>query len=410
VCACTIDANGRPCHFGDSHHILLAMTKYTKTLVALWLGAAVGVALAEPPRDQDDLRAKLNISDASAGGDGSTPLMSADTLRRLEGLRIESKAEYGEPTYNGQPLRHWVEVLGGLEGLIDQDESVVRIENIRGGAEAQDALKHIGTNAIPFLFRWCGGWDLEPPSVTGISAEKTPALLPPTSQQKLVQVGLFMWKGASRSLDVLGPEAAPILLPTLTNKAYPLGSRVMALGTVVKAMGTNGQALLPLVIQCADGDEDALARAAVHALGTVGVGRPEALAVLEKSLQDPQRAGWRNVTLEAVAGLGNIGIPTLARGFSSNSSGTRHLAKHLLVYRVPQGLTNPVVLAAAAENLRSADEDRRLLAAELLRAADQQARGLKPDDSMPLRERYKLVDSATNILRRLAPELLDRTP
>jgi hypothetical protein len=175
-------------------------------------------------------------------------------------------------------------------------------------------------------------------------------------------------------------------------------------------MGTNGQALLPLVLQCADGGEDTLARAAVHALGTVGVGRPEALAVLEKSLQDPQRAGWRSVTLEAVAALGNIGVPTLARELSSNDSGTRHRTKSLLVYSVPQGLTNPVVLAAAADNLRSADKDRRFVAAELLRAADQQAHGWKPDLSIPRQEGDELLDSATNILRRLAPQLLEKTP
>src|ERR1017187_7892272 len=42
----------------------------------------------------DDLRVKLNISDAMASGEGPSPLMSADTLRKLEALRIESKAEY----------------------------------------------------------------------------------------------------------------------------------------------------------------------------------------------------------------------------------------------------------------------------------------------------------------------------
>ncbi len=42
----------------------------------------------------DELRVKLNISDAMASGDGPSPLMTADTLRKLEGLRIESKAEY----------------------------------------------------------------------------------------------------------------------------------------------------------------------------------------------------------------------------------------------------------------------------------------------------------------------------
>jgi capsular exopolysaccharide synthesis family protein len=42
----------------------------------------------------DKLRVELNISDAMASGEGPSPLMTADTLRRLESLRIESKAEY----------------------------------------------------------------------------------------------------------------------------------------------------------------------------------------------------------------------------------------------------------------------------------------------------------------------------
>jgi len=42
----------------------------------------------------DNLRVTLNISDSAASGDGPSLLMSADTLRKLEGLRIESKAEY----------------------------------------------------------------------------------------------------------------------------------------------------------------------------------------------------------------------------------------------------------------------------------------------------------------------------
>jgi len=42
----------------------------------------------------DALRVKLNISDAMASGEGPSPLMTGDTLRKLESLRIESKAEY----------------------------------------------------------------------------------------------------------------------------------------------------------------------------------------------------------------------------------------------------------------------------------------------------------------------------
>jgi polysaccharide biosynthesis transport protein len=42
----------------------------------------------------DKLREDLNISDQMASGDAPSPLMTADTLRKLESLRIESKTEY----------------------------------------------------------------------------------------------------------------------------------------------------------------------------------------------------------------------------------------------------------------------------------------------------------------------------
>jgi len=42
----------------------------------------------------DKLRVELNISDGIANGEGPSPLMTAETLRRLESLRIESKAEF----------------------------------------------------------------------------------------------------------------------------------------------------------------------------------------------------------------------------------------------------------------------------------------------------------------------------
>jgi uncharacterized protein involved in exopolysaccharide biosynthesis/beta-lactamase regulating signal transducer with metallopeptidase domain len=42
----------------------------------------------------DGLRVQLNINDVAASAEGPAPLMSADTLRKLESLRLESKAAY----------------------------------------------------------------------------------------------------------------------------------------------------------------------------------------------------------------------------------------------------------------------------------------------------------------------------
>ncbi len=50
--------------------------------------------VAEAQQRVDDLRVKLNISDVIASGEGPSPLMTAETLRKLESLRIESETEY----------------------------------------------------------------------------------------------------------------------------------------------------------------------------------------------------------------------------------------------------------------------------------------------------------------------------
>ena len=44
----------------------------------------------------DAMRVNLNISDAEANAEGPLFLMTGDTLRKLESLRIENKAEYAK--------------------------------------------------------------------------------------------------------------------------------------------------------------------------------------------------------------------------------------------------------------------------------------------------------------------------
>ncbi len=55
--------------------------------------AAQSQRVAQAQKKADELRARLEISDGFAGGEGASPLMTADTLRKLGNLRIESQAE-----------------------------------------------------------------------------------------------------------------------------------------------------------------------------------------------------------------------------------------------------------------------------------------------------------------------------
>jgi len=77
---------------------------------------------------------------------------------------------------------------------------------------------------------------------------------------------------------------------------------------------------------------------------------------------------------------------------------------------VPKAITNPNVLAIAAGRLQSQDADWREWAACVLRSLGQQASGVKPDFMMPISREHPRFEDATNVLRRLAPELLGEYP
>ena len=64
----------------------------------------------------DKLREELNMSDAAASSDNPSSLMTADTLRRLEVLRIESKTEYVRQASMAEHLKSLGKELGP-EGL-----------------------------------------------------------------------------------------------------------------------------------------------------------------------------------------------------------------------------------------------------------------------------------------------------
>jgi polysaccharide biosynthesis transport protein len=68
--------------------------------------------ITEQQKKVDDLRVTLNISDAMASGEGPSPLMTGDTLRKLESMRIESKAEYDRQETLLEKLKEMGKELG----------------------------------------------------------------------------------------------------------------------------------------------------------------------------------------------------------------------------------------------------------------------------------------------------------
>jgi uncharacterized protein involved in exopolysaccharide biosynthesis/beta-lactamase regulating signal transducer with metallopeptidase domain len=85
----------------------------------------------------DKLRVELNINDVSATAESPAPLMTAETLRKLESLRIESKAEY---------LRYatLLERLKSLQKEFGPEELAPAISTTAPDAVLSSYVEHLG--------------------------------------------------------------------------------------------------------------------------------------------------------------------------------------------------------------------------------------------------------------------------
>src|SRR5204863_2527633 len=100
-----------------------------------------------------------------------------------------------EPNYKGKPLSDWVLPEAFRAG---QHRRTLAGDDLQLSEEANDAIRHIGTNALPYLLKWV---QYEPPrSIT--STQKNPY-----GEQELYVQGDARAKGAVAAFRALGPDA-----------------------------------------------------------------------------------------------------------------------------------------------------------------------------------------------------------
>ncbi len=110
----------------------------------------------EAQKKVDNLRAQLQISDAMAGGEGPSPLLTADTLRKLEALRVETQAELSRQQTllsqtEGTKLGQEAKVVALSKSLADLEDEVnkaiandkVAAERVRPYFEAKRNLEEL---------------------------------------------------------------------------------------------------------------------------------------------------------------------------------------------------------------------------------------------------------------------------
>jgi hypothetical protein len=319
-----------------------------------------------------------------------------------------------EPTYKGQPLSHWIEILNG--GFLSS-KSWPDIDEIEGGAEAQEALEHIGAEAVPFLLK-------QIPATGAMVAFRVIGPAARSAIPQLVAMATNELEAARTSerpagglsaigyypltvLGWIGPDALPELSKILTNYNEPgiRFSAILAIGT----MGAKAVPAVPALLPCVNDENEMVARDAIGVLGRIGGRQQPVFEALTNVLQS--RPTLRSEILEALVSFGDEGVSVVLKGLEGASSGAHYIVGNTFIRTSPEVLTNAALLTILATELNSPDPEARDWAALMLRAADGQSHFAKPQHLAEVLEGMSQIrNEATNVLGRLAPQLLRNSP
>jgi hypothetical protein len=246
--------------------------------------------------------------------------------------------------YKGKALSEWLLVLGKPDPDWDAGPQV---------DEAMAAVRHIGTNGIPFLLKWI---QYRPPAwrtninnalsrLPGnhnfeLSEPVRPALgwvglgiLGPDAAPAIPTLDRWMndpsdFERAAFAMSALreiGQPALPCLLAVLTNSAHPDRGQV---ALELSFMGEAAKAALPELIRALDSNDKSLVGDVAIALRGFR-GQPElVIPALAHSLSK----AWPGVRMHAAHSLGEFGqaarpaVPALLKALADPDSGVRQAA------------------------------------------------------------------------------------
>ncbi len=218
-----------------------------------------------------------------------------------------------EPVYQGKRLSAWLELYHTQYGMPDQDK--VR--------HADDAVRHIGTNAIPTLLRMLRLRD----------SASTLKLMALVQKQHFVKIHFVPasqrneW--AARGFYVLGNtarEALPALLAIYEENLAPY-SRMCAL-QAVGGIGPGAKAAVPFLLKVASDTNtpDLLVRRdAISALGQIHAEPELVVPALAKALNDPRiiLRVYAVMALEAFGPDAKPAVPALLKLFENQNPDQR---------------------------------------------------------------------------------------
>ena len=260
-----------------------------------------------------------------------------------------------EPRYEGRSLSEWLEAYR-------QGES----------QQSPEAVRHIGTNALPSLVTWvqeaqdippwrqrlfslANHWNFGDPLLELIARPQfRPArairgfeILGETARGAVPDLARVASEGkrpsseaAFEALTCLGKDALPPILSMITNTAFPFGLRHRAVSSLGQMgyLGTNAHPAVVLLIRCLD--EPSLAFVAADTLGRLHLESD----ITVPALVEGTRFTDRDMRIRAVSGLEEFGpaaraaVPELTRLLSDPDAAVRYTTTNALENIAPEVL------------------------------------------------------------------------
>jgi hypothetical protein len=283
----------------------------------------------------------------------------------LVGLSVILWQRGSEPRFGGRSLSDWLRLYRQPVGAIAPIVS----------PEAADAVRHIGTNALPFLVNWIEEqpdmplWRkslAEPVYSWKLGTPGREALLEWIAGPELRPACAFM------GFEILG-ETARGAIPDLVRIANSRNARTV--NTAIAALRCLGKDAVPPLCSLITNTAFPFKTSAIATLGGMGylgTNMHPAIVLLIQCLQDPELA-W----------------------FAGDALGRLHLESDISVPALIECIPSPRMRVCAAVNLAKFGKDARPAVPRLTKLLD---------DKMP----YVRAE-ATNALKAIAPETLQQT-
>jgi len=247
-----------------------------------------------------------------------------------------------EPKYQGRSLSEWLARLAaGPDGDPPQQAQ-----------EAQQAIRHIGTNALPYLLEWVQyerpRWKSSLNRITGGRLGKYDLLLDYKNEPRADQ--------AAEAFLPLGPQACGAITRLLrlmnnTNRDDSVARAAIAIGN----MGTNARPALPGLIMLLTNQNDLTVECAIGALKELKLEPQLVVPALANCLLNSNHhiRYFAAQTLGRFGGEARSAVPALVRTLADSDAGIRRCASNALRAIDPKALER--LNAPAAEAARKAE-------------------------------------------------------